>query len=333
METSSSHYSYQYLSQCESKVKATLREFYDHHDELRSSKSHGFDHVIAVFNHSQKAIESILGKETRQKRLTEIECTEIRLAALMHDVDDHKYFIANNSHSSSLEKSIKNENDHGCEHEHEHEHEHSHAEHDHGKKSQPISISISISKQGLRDSYPNATEMLEAAQVPGESIDKILYMIDLVSCSKNGNSVPSIIEQKKSFHLLIPRWADRLEAIGKIGVVRCYRYNLEKGMPLFNEKNSPRPTSEEDVWRFATAERFDNYVKSGGKGRSNDMISHYYDKLLSIAKPPREIVQNEYLERAAEESSKELVEICLRYGLTGVVDVDYILELERSLLE
>ena len=54
------------------------------------------------------------------------------------------------------------------------------------------------------------------------------------------------------------------------------------------------------------------------------MISHYYDKLLHIARPPPSIVCNPYLEKMAEQSSSELVEVCLRFGKTGVVDEDYI---------
>mmetsp|Transcript_17449 Transcript_17449/g.26075 ORF Transcript_17449/g.26075 Transcript_17449/m.26075 type:complete len:297 (-) Transcript_17449:30-920(-) len=294
-------------SQYENKAKQIVKAFYDHHDELHTSKSHGFDHAIAVYSHSQKAIQSILEKsslqDSPQQTLTEVECMEIRLAALMHDVDDKKYFTEKSSVSEGMNDG---EGDNGHEND---------------------------ADSSLRKSYSNATKLLEAAQVPGKSIDKILYMIDLVSCSKNGNSVPSDIKKNQSFHLLIPRWSDRLEAVGKIGVVRCYRYNCEKGFPLFNKERSPKPQTKNDVWSFATAERFDNYISSGGKGTSNDMISHYYDKLLHIARPPRGIVQNEYLENAAEESSEELVEICMRYGLTGEVDVNYILELERSLLE
>ena len=60
------------------------------------------------------------------------------------------------------------------------------------------------------------------------------------------------------------------------------------------------------------------------------MISHYYDKLLHVARPPPEIVRNKYLEDMAKDSSKELVEVCLRFGETGVVDEDYILSLEME---
>jgi uncharacterized protein len=61
------------------------------------------------------------------------------------------------------------------------------------------------------------------------------------------------------------------------------------------------------------------------------MISHYYDKLLHLACPPKEIVRNPYLEDQARESSKELVEMCIRFGKTGEVDEDYVREVAREL--
>jgi uncharacterized protein len=172
--------------------------------------------------------------------------------------------------------------------------------------------------------YLNATMILENIRISHESRDRILNMIDLVSCSKNGNSVPSYIIENGDYHLLIPRWSDRLEAVGKVGVVRCYQYSIEKGLPL-STGSSPRPTIVEQLWECATPERFEAYQARGGT--SEDMISHYYDKLLHVACPPKEIVHNMYLEEKAEESAKPLIEICLRYGRTGVVDELFIREL------
>ena len=84
-------------------------------------------------------------------------------------------------------------------------------------------------------------------------------MISLVSCSSNGNAAPP--EARTSPELLWPRWADRLEASGEVGVVRCYRYNLHVGAPLSVEA-TPRPASPEEVWRHATEERFEAYQAS-----------------------------------------------------------------------
>ena len=74
-----------------------------------------------------------------------------------------------------------------------------------------------------------------------------------------------------------------------------------------SSESSPRPANEEEVFRFATPERFAKYQTSGGN--SNSMIDHYYDKLLSVARPPPEIVQNSFLEAAALQSAAPLVKV------------------------
>ena len=196
------------------------------------------------------------------------------MAALLHDVDDSKYFPRQNS------------------------------------------------------DFENARSILIASNVNASSIRQVLEMIDLVSCSKNGNHVPDWIGESGAYHLLIPRWADRLEAVGAIGVVRCYQYNVEHSLSLSSEY-SPRAACEAEVWKQATPERFEAYLASGGQ--SKDMISHYYDKLLHIARPPRDIVRNSYLEEMAKESSKELVEMCVRFGRSGRVDEGYVHETARQL--
>eukprot|EP00591_Stephanopyxis_turris_P000534 CAMPEP_0195525824 /NCGR_PEP_ID=MMETSP0794_2-20130614/26461_1 /TAXON_ID=515487 /ORGANISM="Stephanopyxis turris, Strain CCMP 815" /LENGTH=247 /DNA_ID=CAMNT_0040656365 /DNA_START=415 /DNA_END=1158 /DNA_ORIENTATION=+ len=171
--------------------------------------------------------------------------------------------------------------------------------------------------------YPNAGHILQLAGIPDESSHNIINMIDVVSCSKNGNSVPNFVKANGDYHFLIPRWSDRLEAVGAIGVVRCFQYNQERNRPMSSDK-SPRSKTVEEVWEHATPDRFEAYQKGGN---STDMISHYYDKLLHIARPPPDIVRNKYLEQMAEESVKELLEICIRFGKTGMVDEKYIQKL------
>lgn len=175
----------------------------------------------------------------------------------------------------------------------------------------------------------NAKEIMHQSQVPPTSHDIILSMIQWVSCSKNGNSIPPSIPETNQYHLLIPRWSDRLEAVGPIGVVRCYQYNQEKQLPLWS-CHSPRAKTLDQVWEYATPDRSEQYQKSGGES-STDMISHYYDKLLHVALPPSDIVRNRYLEQMQQESAAELLEVCIRFGKHGVVDEDYILGLAEKL--
>ena len=75
------------------------------------------------------------------------------------------------------------------------------------------------------------SELLNASIQPDEVEKEVYETISYVSASDNGNEIP---ERAKQYpELLWVRLADRLEAIGAIGAVRCYQYNREKGAPLF----------------------------------------------------------------------------------------------------
>ena len=235
------------------KVKELVESFYESHTEIK--ESHGWNHIAAVLDHSKKAIT------VHKPPLSERQAMLVLVAALLHDVDDHKYF---------------------------------------SKSSQ------------------NAIDIMVQAELDNDAQESIMEIISLVSCSVNRNNVPDSIRTSGEYWRLIPRWADRLEAAGAKGVLRCFQYNKENGQALSSE-HSPRAASEAEVWEFARPERFANY-----NGDSTDMISHYYDKLLHVACPPSDIVRNVYLEQQAQNSSKELVEVCLRFGKTGVVDENYI---------
>jgi uncharacterized protein len=122
-------------------------------------------------------------------------------------------------------------------------------------------------------------------------IKECLDCINMVSTSDNGNSIPPMA--KKIPELLWVRFCDRLEAVGKIGVVRCWQYNTEKGVtPLCLPETSPRPRTTDQVWKFATKERFQNYMRVK---TSASMMDHYYDKLLHIVETDINITKNTYL--------------------------------------
>mmetsp|Transcript_40814 Transcript_40814/g.87057 ORF Transcript_40814/g.87057 Transcript_40814/m.87057 type:complete len:266 (-) Transcript_40814:166-963(-) len=177
--------------------------------------------------------------------------------------------------------------------------------------------------------YANARSIMEAAGATAHGervIDEAISMISLVSCSANGNYAPP--ESALRPELLWPRWADRLEATGTVGVVRCWMYNQHVGAPMAVE-TTPRAKSEAELWSLATPERFETYQRSGGG--STSMMDHFYDKLLQIARPPPEIVANRYLEAAAAERVAPLVSVCLEFGETGVVPDASIRDMAREL--
>ena len=68
--------------------------------------------------------------------------------------------------------------------------------------------------------YDNLRQVLSTKS--GDFVDKVIYMVSIVSSSKNGDSIPLNVYGKE--WMLIPRYADRIEAIGIIGIERCYTY-------------------------------------------------------------------------------------------------------------
>lgn len=139
-----------------------------------NSDGHGADHTMRVYRNAQQIMETYPEADRRV----------ISLAALLHDVDDHKLFKTENN--------------------------------------------------------ANARTFLEEAGLPIDEIDFICNIINAVSFSKNRGKIPETIEGK------IVQDADRLDAIGAIGIARTFAYGGKVGRPL------------------------------------EDSIKHFYDKLLLL---------------------------------------------------
>ena len=245
--------------------------------EHKMPESHGLSHCKTVLSHMDKAISTSEGPITAlltpEKKLT------LRLAALLHEADDHKYFPDNDKFQNARRI---------C--------------------SESISDSVSERERIISD---------------------VILMISLVSASVNGNSVPEAARDDPT--LLWPRWCDRLESIGIIGVVRCYQFTREKGTEPLMLDTSPRPQTEEELWQSVTEDRWARYQSSGGKSAS--MMDHYYDKLLHIAKLEPEVVQSSYLVQEARRRVAPLVDICIEAGISGQAPVKSLDKLEASLVK
>jgi predicted protein tyrosine phosphatase/HD superfamily phosphodiesterase len=204
--------------------------------------SHGYEHASAVFAHAQKALLCESDPAVPPKL--------VLLAALLHDVDDKKYFPNSNNW------------------------------------------------QNARDILFKMGGKPEAAE-KAEKVEAVIEMIKLVACSENGDTIPPGPEWR-----LIPRYADRLEAIGLPGIQRCYQYTMEKGLPLWTEA-TPRLLDVEDIWKLAE-ERYRTY-----RGESVSMLDHFYDKLLMVSKFP---VKNSYLTKEATIRGQCILDFVLNFG-------------------
>lgn len=120
--------------------------------------------------------------------------------------------------------------------------------------------------------YPNARAILKEIGCSSYE-DVVIEMIDLVSASKNKNSVPA--DPKKRYYL-VPRECDRICALGTKGIERCLDFTKDIGNPLFTV-NTPMKTTDFDVHLDANKYSFEEY-----DGKSLSAIDHFYDKLLHL---------------------------------------------------
>lgn len=72
----------------------------------------------------------------------------------------------------------------------------------------------------------NARRFLREMQIPEDRIDRICGVINGVSFSQNGERKPSSLEGQ------IVQDADRLDAIGAVGIARTFAYGGEHGRPM-----------------------------------------------------------------------------------------------------
>jgi len=134
----------------------------------------------------------------------------------------------------------------------------------------------------------------------------VLSIIDLVSCSKNGNKPHS------PSWMLIVRDADRIEALGLVGIQRTIDYAESIGNPMFLP-DTMRCKNQEEIKQVATSERFKLYA-SGGKSRS--CIDHFYDKLLHLDELHS---NNAYLCKLASERMVIMRHFVILYG-SGILE-------------
>jgi uncharacterized protein len=162
----------------------------------------------------------------------------------------------------------------------------------------------------------NARAVLARLRYNGHPFDEdtialVLRMIGWVSASKNGDAIPA--EAVLNPWMLMPRYADRVTAMGHTGVKRCWKYTRGIKRPLYTPETA-RAVDEEDLWsRIATSERYAAY-----RGQSASMIDHYYDKLLHLGRALME-QDNAYFRLEARRRNLPLIEVALAFGRDGTL--------------
>lgn len=132
-------------------------------------------------------------------------------------------------------------------------------------------------------------------------IEIVIRMINLVSASKNRDTIPDDVPE----WYLVPRYADRLEAIGEVGIQRTIQFNNTHNMPIVVD-STPLLTTEDDVRRYIQ----DNRARYENYSRSLSLIDHFYDKLFYITEFPIDNQYfNEHTANALDRMVKYVVEV------------------------
>jgi len=106
-----------------------------------------------------------------------------------------------------------------------------------------------------------AREFLKGQQVSEEVIEKVLFIIKNISF-KNRGEVPAELP----IELKIVQDADRIDAIGAIGIGRTFNFGGFKNNPMYDPEIQPSLNMSKD-----------EYKKSNGT-----TINHFYEKLLLL---------------------------------------------------
>lgn len=143
-----------------------------------------------------------------------------------------------------------------------------------------------------------------------DDMNIVITMVDYVSASKYGDIIPDMAIDKP--YLLIPRYCDRLEAIGIIGIERCYKYTKKINNPLYTVLTD-KTTSEDYLFNnIATKERYLKY-----DGKSISMIDHFYDKLIQLGYFD---TSNPYLFTQSRIRTLPVIKFVLMFGEHGHID-------------
>jgi uncharacterized protein len=106
-----------------------------------------------------------------------------------------------------------------------------------------------------------ARNFLEVQQVNSETIDHVIAIIENISF-KGGN----FDKQFSSIELDVVQDADRLDAIGAIGIARTFNYGGFKNRQLYNPEIAPNLQMTKEAYKNSEA----------------PTINHFYEKLLLL---------------------------------------------------
>lgn len=105
-----------------------------------------------------------------------------------------------------------------------------------------------------------AAEWLQSLNADSATIEAVVHIVDNVSFKGGGDN------KMESLEGMVVQDADRLDAIGAVGIARCFAYGGHKGNEIYNPEIKPNL----------------NMSKEQYKKSVSPQINHFYEKLLLL---------------------------------------------------
>lgn len=109
-----------------------------------------------------------------------------------------------------------------------------------------------------------AVQFLEAQNVPSEKIARVMAIIDTMGFKEELGGA----QREITVEFGCVQDADRLDAIGAIGIARCFTYGGHKKRALYDPEVPPTEELSKEV-----------YMQ---QGRESPTINHFYEKLFKL---------------------------------------------------
>ena len=177
------------------------------------------------------------------------------------------------------------------------------------------------------ENHQNARRILSS--IDFSDIELVITMIELVSFSKNRNHGAvldirgirgrSCIHHEHPSWMYIPRDADRIEALGKMGIVRCISYGVEVKRPLYLAE-TPKLKTRKELYACSAKYLFQDKIPESS-------IDYFIYGLI-----PRRIMASQcrYFEILADDMIKPIEDFCLLYGSQGYISSGNLAEIAGS---